>query len=61
VTYSDHFEHLLAYNPNNINYKGGNATSVTITVKNGDFISIGNAYNCAVFTPYTGKPDLGFK
>lgn len=49
------------YNPNNKNFKDGRLTSAEIEVEVGDFIYIDPAHNKAVFTPYTGKPSLGFK
>ena len=39
----------------------GYLTEYTFTVKDGDYIVINDAYNKAVFTPYAGKPSLGFK
>lgn len=50
----------LIYNPNAEKYEGG-ITEYIVTLKNGDFVIIDNTSNKAVFTPYTGKPDLGFK
>ena len=45
------------------NYKlyeaGKDITETTITVKNGDYIHIDKA--SVIFTPYSGKPDLGFR
>ena len=38
---------------------GKDLTEATITVKDGDYIHID--YAPALFTPYAGKPDLGFK
>ena len=49
------------YNPNHKEYEGGHITEYTLTVKDGDYIIISNTYNQAVFTPYSGKPSLGFK
>lgn len=49
------------YNPNHAVYKEGLLTEYTFTVQDGDYIVIHDAYNKAIFTPYTGKPDLGFK
>ena len=49
------------YNPNSEHYDEGEATEYTFTVQDGDYIIIESAYNRAVFTPYAGKPILGFK
>lgn len=49
------------YNPNHKEYKGGHMTEYILTVKDGDYIIISGNYNQAVFTPYAGKPALGFK
>lgn len=54
------YESFSVYNPNS-EYYDGEATEATITVKKGDYISINIQYNSAIFTPYTGKPNLGFK
>lgn len=47
------------YNPNDYWYQAGAMTEYTFTVYNGDYIIIDNG--AALFTPYAGKPDLGFK
>lgn len=49
------------YNPNSKHYSEGRLTEYTFTVVDGDYIVIDDAYNKAVFTPYAGKPSLGFK
>ena len=49
------------YNPYNEDYDEGQATEYTFTVQDGDYIVIDGDYNKAVFTPYAGKPALGFK
>lgn len=49
------------YNPNHEDYDEGEATEYTFTVQDGDYIIIDSAYNKAIFTPYAGKPTLGFK
>lgn len=48
------------YNPNSKEYNGG-TTEYIVTVVAGDFIYISPSHNKAVFSPYTGKPNLGFK
>ena len=45
---------------NNDNYKG-NSTSANITLVKGQYIDIAYNYCAVIFTPYTGKPSLGFK
>ena len=52
---------VIIYNPNSKYYMEGYLTEYTFTVKDGDYIVINGAYNKAVFTPYAGKPSLGFK
>lgn len=47
------------HNPEKNLYKIGDPTEYTFTVKNGDYISI--EIGAAIFTPFHGKPDLGFK
>ena len=49
------------YNPNAEDYKAGQVTEYVITLEDGDLLLIHPSYNKAVFIPYTGKPDLGFK
>lgn len=61
VRWKGRYDLVTIYNPNNEDYTEGQLTEYTFTVKNGDYIIIGEAYNKAVFTPYTGKPSLGFK
>ena len=51
---------VIIYNPYNDEYKD-QVTEVTITLEEGDFVYINPQYNAAVFMPYTGAPDLGFK
>ena len=41
------------------NYKEGDLLEYTFTCQEGDYIVI--EYTKAIFTPYHGKPDLGFK
>lgn len=48
------------YNPNSSEYEGG-TTEFIVTVEDGDFIFISPDHNQAVFMPYTGKQNLGFK
>lgn len=54
------YDYLRVYNPNHRYYEVGDGdTSYTFTVRDGDYIVISDAP--AVFTPYAGKPSLGFK
>ena len=48
------------FNPNSRYYENGKTTEFIVTLVKGDYISISNTYNKAVFTPYTGI-NLGFK
>ena len=49
----------MVYNPNYHLYKDGKITEWTIDLAAGDYVVIDSAP--AVFTPYAGKPSLGFK
>ena len=49
------------YNPNGKYYQDGHATEYEWDAKDGDYIVIESMYAPAVFTPYSGKPSLGFK
>lgn len=49
------------FDPENKDYKEGYLTEYTLDVQDGDYIIIDDAYNKAIFTPYAGKPSLGFK
>lgn len=60
VAWSRRYDHVEVYNPYSDDYEG-EVTEYTFTVQAGDYIYIDPFYNKAVFTPYTGKPDLGFK
>ena len=51
---------VLIHNPNSKTYDGG-VTEYLITLEVGDYVIIDDTFNKAVFSPYTGKPDLGFK
>lgn len=53
-------ETAFIYSPLSSEYEGG-ITEYTFTVKDGFYIIISSFHNKAVFIPYTGKPDLGFK
>lgn len=50
------------YNPNQKWYKPGeHMVEYTFTVEIGDYIVVDMDESQALFTPYAGKPDLGFK
>ncbi len=49
----------LIYSKDSSSYSNGDLTSVDIEMKNGQFIIV--TTGDVVFTPYSGKPDLGFK
>ena len=49
----------MVFNPDYHLYKKGDLTEWTVTLHDGDYVSIDDVP--AVFTPYAGKPSLGFK
>ena len=49
----------MVYNPDSVLFDEGDLTEYSFEVHVGEYIVINS--NPAVFTPYTGKPDLGFK
>lgn len=51
---------LFLHNPNHEAYEEGALTEYTLTLKDGEYIVIYPYYNKAVFTTYSGKPNLGF-
>lgn len=53
------FEIELLYSVSYRNYKKGDSTEVTWDLKNGDYFIVSSGI--ALFTPYSGKPSLGFK
>lgn len=60
IEWGTRYDYLRLYNPNHRYYEVGDGdTSYTFTVRDGDYIVISDAP--AVFTPYAGKPGLGFK
>lgn len=48
------------YNPNHDDYKSGQITEVFADLQEGMIVRIREAYAPALFTPYAGKPSLGF-
>jgi len=61
IRWGGRYDSVIIYNPHHEDYKEGQLTEYTFTVEDGDYIVIDAAYNKAVFTPYNGKPSLGFK
>ena len=60
IGYSSRRESQIVTSPNFKYFeKGKDVSEYSFTVRNGDYISIDVCD--MVFTPYTGKPDLGFK
>ena len=50
------------YNPNHEDYEVGDRIEYTFTVRNGEYVIVHQqGAHTAIFTPYAGKPDLGFK
>lgn len=58
---SARYEAETIYNPNASSYDEGNITEYTFDLKDGDYVMIRTSGNQAIFTPYAGKPSLGFK
>ena len=48
-------------NPEHKWYKAGDMTEYNVTLQAGDYVEVANDESAAVFTPYAGKPSLGFK
>lgn len=60
VKVTSYFYTELVYSPNSSKYDPATTlTEITIDAKKGDYIEI--VFSSAIFTPYSGKPDLGFK
>lgn len=49
----------MVYNPGYRLYSDGNMTEWTVELKTGDYVRVDDAP--AIFSPYAGKPSLGFK
>ena len=59
IAYSDRYGSGQVWSGKERNFhEGSDLTSFTFTAKRGDYIQID--YASALFTPYAGKPDLGF-
>lgn len=61
IQFKDRLGLVSVHNPQSRYYDEGDITDYTFTVQVGDYIVIDPFHNRAVFTPYAGKPDLGFK
>lgn len=55
----DLYETEWLYDPDNKYYDKGNPTEVTWDLKDGQYLMV--EVGIATFTPYSGKPSLGFK
>ena len=51
---------VTLYNPNHKDYEAGKVTEVLADLQEGMIVRIREAYAPALFTPYAGKPSLGF-
>lgn len=51
---------VCLYNPNHKDYESGKVTEVVADLQEGMIVRIREAYAPALFTPYAGKPSLGF-
>lgn len=49
------------YHPKGSSYTAADISECDFEWKDGDYVYIASSYNRAVFTPYAGKPSLGFK
>ena len=56
---SDVYETEYLYSVSYRNYEKGDSTEVTWNLKNGDYFIVSSGI--ALFSPYSGKPSLGFK
>lgn len=54
---ADYSENIYA--PDSIMYKNGSRTELTIELSDGQYVEI--SVGSVIFTPYSGKPSLGFK
>lgn len=51
----------IIHNPEHKEYKSGQVTEITVELKEGMLFVVNSYYAPALFTPYAGKPSLGFK
>lgn len=61
VRFKGNFGSTIVYDSTSEYYEVGQQTEFTLTVKKGEYIVIGSLNGQAIFTPYAGKPSLGFK
>lgn len=61
ITSDEDTNWVIVYNPNHQDYAAGEVTEVKLDLKEGMTVIINISYAPAVFTPYAGKPSLGFK
>lgn len=61
INLSARYDSKNIYNPNASGYDEGKITEYTFDLKDGDYVLIHTSGNQAIFTPYAGKPSLGFK
>ena len=58
VAYSKNYGSGEAYSKDSSSYRDSEPLEFTFTAKKGDYVQVD--YAPALFTPFTGKPDLGF-
>ena len=61
IRWRGRWDRVEIYNPNSRYYEEGKVTEYTFTVQDGDYVVISDSYNSVIFSPYNGKPSLGFK
>lgn len=54
---ADYMENIFA--PDSMLYKDGSRTELTIELSDGQYVEV--SIGSVIFTPYSGKPSLGFK
>ena len=61
ISWSGRQGYEIVHNPYSKYYDEGKITEVTLDFQEGDIVDIETSGAPAVFTPYAGKPSLGFK
>ena len=61
IAWSGKHDDSAVYNPNHEFYEQGQQTEYTWEAENGQYFIVSDAYAPALFSPYSGKPSLGFK
>lgn len=61
ISHRGRYGSVLIYNPTHADYEEGQITELTIELVDGDIVDIDPEWAPAVFSPYAGKPSLGFK